>query len=149
MSAWMTTKTHISILAEYYANSGYSPSEYERIYLETFDLLNEANAESLKARYGDDPKGNLHSEVPGYFEASRRAGQFISVFGHVGILKACSCLEYQACEYDGWSTSKARKRLEAIRSEAIAKLPGYSEAPWGIDDKPWTDDHGSEAVRLV
>lgn len=45
-------------------------------------------------------------------------------------LKILSCFEYQSCEHPGWKDSEARRFCDALRMELIARLPGYSEAPW-------------------
>lgn len=148
MSAFMTTKTHIGILAAYYADSGYSPGEFERVYTETFDEFNESNALSMKARYGEELEVNMHSgAIPPYFSMSRKAKQFVSIWGQAGILKACDCFEYQSCEYAEWQQSMARKRIDAIRAEAIRQLPGYDAAPWGIHD-PSQDETTTTTDRL-
>jgi len=51
----------------------------------------------------------------------------------VQILKACHCYEYQSCEHPEWETSEAHAILAAIESAAVRALPGYDDAPWGID----------------
>jgi hypothetical protein len=48
-------------------------------------------------------------------------------------LKAIQCYEYQSCEHPDWEVSAARKFCDRLRSLAIASLPGYDAAPWGID----------------
>jgi len=52
----------------------------------------------------------------------------------VQTLKAIACFDYQACETDDWQQSEAFAFCEALRDRAINKLPGYSEAKWGIDE---------------
>jgi hypothetical protein len=125
----MTTKTHISVLAAYYANS--QGSEREEIYQETFDLFNAANAKSLVARYGDAVERNLHKGALSYFVASRIAAGM----SPVEIIKAARCFEYQSCEdWWSWNGSRADKRLRAILEEATSRLPGYDKARWSIPD---------------
>jgi hypothetical protein len=51
----------------------------------------------------------------------------------VELLKAVDCLEYQSCEHEGWNKSEAKKECERLRAIATRNLPGYNEAPWGID----------------
>ncbi len=129
MSAFMTTKTHIGALSAFYADDQ-DYGDPESTYRETFDLLNQANAESMKARYGEDLSVILHTEAPGYFNMSRIAQRL----GPVAILKAVRCFEYQACEHAGWEQSKAYKRLQNLIAGAVRKLPGYEQAQWAIDD---------------
>ena len=50
------------------------------------------------------------------------------------ILKAIDCFEYQSCEIPEWEASPAFKFCERLRSAVISSLPGYEDAPWGIDD---------------
>ncbi len=50
------------------------------------------------------------------------------------ILKTADCLEYQSCEHPGWETSRAKKLLDAIRSVAWRRVPGYEEANWGAPE---------------
>lgn len=47
------------------------------------------------------------------------------------VLKAIACYEYQSCEHSEWKTSEAFTFCRSL--EAIRALPGYEEAPWGID----------------
>lgn len=47
----------------------------------------------------------------------------------VEVLALCSGYEYQACETNDWSDSKACKMIEAIKYSAICRLPGFEEAP--------------------
>lgn len=53
-------------------------------------------------------------------------------FDPVVLLKAVDCYEYQTCEHPGWEKSDARRFCAGLRSLAIASLPGYKDAPWGI-----------------
>ena len=61
----------------------------------------------------------------------------------VEIMKSCQCYEYQACETDDHEETLAIKFSRALCHAQIAKLPGYSKAPWGIEKKK------SEAVPLM
>jgi hypothetical protein len=55
-------------------------------------------------------------------------------FSPVVLLKAIDCYEYQSCEHPQWRTSDARAICAALRHRLIGELPGYSAAPWGIED---------------
>ncbi len=52
----------------------------------------------------------------------------------VAVLKAIQCYEYQSCEHPEWETSEAHEFCQALRSAAIDKLPGYSEAQWEVTE---------------
>jgi hypothetical protein len=52
----------------------------------------------------------------------------------VEVIKACDCYAYQSCETPDWEDTEAYKICRQIREDAIHRLPGYEEAPWGIDD---------------
>ena len=52
------------------------------------------------------------------------------------VLKAISCYRYQSCEHPAWPDSEAFRFCEALESVAIARLPGYDEAPgWEVHDR--------------
>jgi hypothetical protein len=51
----------------------------------------------------------------------------------VVVLKSISCYEYQSCEHPDWPTSDAQTICRWLRDKMISSLPGYAEAPWGID----------------
>ena len=88
-------------------------------------LLTE-NERSVEHRYpGDnDLPGKIGEEAAGY---SFRP--WAETPAPVAILKACDCFEYQACETDDYRQSDAYRIIDAIRSRAISRLPGYSNAP--------------------
>lgn len=48
--------------------------------------------------------------------------------------KAINCYEYQSCEHPGWEGSNAKAFCDALTARLIYTLPGYDEAPWGIED---------------
>ena len=52
----------------------------------------------------------------------------------VVVLGALACYEYQSCEHPGWKTSEAYEFCDALRHKMIRMLPGYTRAPWSIDD---------------
>jgi hypothetical protein len=86
----------------------------------------EANDLSLKARYGNGCEGP--------------APRLRDIFGMqkhlrlnpVVIIKLCRSFAYQACEYEGWEKSEAKRIVEHARAQAERNLPGYEEAPWSI-----------------
>jgi hypothetical protein len=52
----------------------------------------------------------------------------------VQLIKLIHCYNYQACECPDWKETEAHAITEALVSFAIAKLPGYDNAMWTIDD---------------
>jgi len=92
-------------------------------------MLHQENVKSLAARYPGDFQnfGPPHE----FSESDIMRAPRLST---VEVLKACACLEYQSCEHDGWKSSRALRFLESVRNAAIAALPGWDAAPWGIDD---------------
>jgi hypothetical protein len=118
MSAFMCSDKHISALACYAAQ--HDVCRYVGRAEELAKLLHKSNALSLTARYGDpdDPPFEFH------FVETRNLPL-------INVIKAAHCFEYQACEYDGWEKSEAKRVIESIVSNATVSLPGYDDAPWG------------------
>ena len=52
----------------------------------------------------------------------------------LAIVKLCQSLTYQSCEHPGWEASFASDFLKRVIAAAIAALPGYDNAFWGIDN---------------
>jgi hypothetical protein len=87
---------------------------------ETGAMLWATNVESVNYRYNDnepllDYSFESHDVPP------------------VWVLKAIDCYEYQSCEHDGWKGSDASLFAEALRRHVVGMLPGYENAPWGIE----------------
>jgi hypothetical protein len=69
------------------------------------------------------------------FEFRRLPGNLLDARIPVVVLKAVDCYEYQSCEHPAWERSEAKAFCDALRAVAIARLPGYDDAPaWEIDD---------------
>lgn len=136
MSAYMVSDRHIAFLAEAAREWGLSWRRPATVpggndcRVEAGELLNgeigailEAeNARSVNYRYGEED-----NERPYTYRPSRLA------LDPVVVIKAVRCYEYQACECDDWEHTEARRICAAIIDEACTRLPGYEEAPWGID----------------
>ena len=131
MSAWTVTKAHIDYLimaakkfgipiGVYWGQDGKrlpgsDPSEVGR-------MLWEENYKSVNFRYGDN------TATPAYdFSAIGRQVE------PVVVLKAISCYEYQSCEHGEWEASEAKQFCDSLAKATIATLPGFADAPWGID----------------
>ncbi len=138
MSAFLCNTQLFGVLAHY--GEQYRSTKYGQCYgldVETTDniiaALVTANMLSLSARYPDDAEPS-----ESWFDMTR--ADFISQakqdakrawnIDAITILKACDCLEYQSCEYDGWYQSTAYKIVSEIRKTAIKLLPTYSDAQW-------------------
>lgn len=87
-------------------------------------LLTE-NERSVSHRYpGDgDLPGTIGEEAAGY-----TFRPVTGVLAPLVILKACECFDYQSCETDDYRESEACRIVDVIRSRAISRLPGYSDA---------------------
>ena len=100
-------------------------------------LLTE-NERSVCHRYSDCVPGNCPGKIgevaTGYH--FRPFEQF-SLMSYerkcVWVIKGCNCFDYQACETDDYAQSTACQLIEQIRAAAIRALPGYEDAPWGIE----------------
>ena len=97
----------------------------------------EANVKSIASRYPDTVGKEIRSFTfltPGeYLSKAIAFDPGDALRAPVEVIKLCHCLAYQSCEYDGWTRSSARVILRAIEKEAIRRLPGYEDAPWGLE----------------
>lgn len=85
-------------------------------------MLVDANAESMAARYGEHDHG-----YPYQYQRPKRTD-----WTAVDVLGAISCYEYQACETGRFEASEAGRFCEALRHGLIHRLPGMDAAPWEI-----------------
>lgn len=53
----------------------------------------------------------------------------------VVIAKQIANYEYQSCEHEGWEPSEAHAFCLALSQSLLRSLPGWAEAPWGIDER--------------
>lgn len=51
----------------------------------------------------------------------------------VELIRAIDCYEYQSSETPDWEDTEAFHFCEALRRALIRELPGWGDAPWGID----------------
>lgn len=85
-------------------------------------MLVDANAESMAARYGEHDHGYAYT-----YTRPKRAD-----WRPVDILKAISCYEYQACETGDFEASEAGRFCDAMRRGLLRRLPGMDSAAWEI-----------------
>lgn len=98
-------------------------------------MLHEANAESYAYRYADNE--SVQRDVRGARE--NPVAWEDNPFRHVEAtqtLKALRCYEYQSCERPDWRESDAFLNYVQIMHAAIAHLPGYDKAAWGVPEAP-------------
>ena len=144
MSAYLMDQQTIGLLAHYAVES--KAVQYGECYGldldidKTVEALARANLLSLSVRYSDDadPANSFMGMSTAEYiaECKKEATRMWNV-PVIQILKSCDCFAYQSCEYDDWNKSTAHKILNAIRKEAISRLPGYDNAQWGyVTDNP-------------
>jgi hypothetical protein len=57
----------------------------------------------------------------------------VAVRPAVQVIKAIHCFAYQARNVSDWESCWAKRVCDALERAAVNALPGYDEAPWGID----------------
>jgi hypothetical protein len=102
-------------------------------------MLLRENVRSVLHRYPDCKEGG---EMPGTIGETPENYRFrvFEPFVHMPrgkmclwVFKATQCFDYQACETDDYEGSQAARFMNELRSSVIMKMPGYNDAPWGID----------------
>lgn len=87
-----------------------------------------ANWDSLEARYRDRA-GDLFGNGA---ELALYRAKPVARIDVVNVLKQLDCFDYQACEVSDYAGSWAAEVTRILRKEAIRRLPGYDDAPWGV-----------------
>jgi hypothetical protein len=130
MSAFLCSDKHISAVV-HFINVNFSHWRTIGADLPTTDdpqgvgrVLYAANLFSVDTRYPDKATEEL---------VVWRYKSPVAALDVVSFLKALDCLEYQSCEPENWEGSRAHRVISWARGCAIAMLPGYDKAPWGID----------------
>lgn len=121
MSAFIVEDAHIDALVTF-AVSGQRISTFRKSPDEIGQTLVNENWRSVNYRY------KTTDTAPVYQHA-----HYAQPLTIVEVLKACDCYEYQACETTDYNDSEAANLIHAIRKKAIREMPGYQEAPWGIE----------------
>lgn len=122
MSAWIVSKKHIDALV--------TAAVEHRLVKDTPEARDAAglmlwreNHRSVNARYGESTR------TPSYSFTRREEAP-------VTVVKSIGCYEYQTCEHDGWTRSKARRlcvELKArVADEIVSATDAYNAAPWGL-----------------
>jgi hypothetical protein len=144
MSAYVCSKAHIKALAIFAVRKSHGSMIVDPRYVDGAKdvsgkyaeviatryaaILLAENVRSVRVRYTDDIGD--YDEI----EISKSEALMPKALSAVTILKLCNCLAYQSCETDDWETTNAYKLLQQIKDAAVRALPGYDEAPWGIDE---------------
>lgn len=98
------------------------------------NILREQNIRSVQERYPNIPVKDLPGdESMGVIKMSARSFADIRDYPPMIIIKACHNVAYQSCETSDWPTTQAHTLLRTIEDAAVRALPGYDEAPWGIE----------------
>lgn len=131
MSAFLVSNTHINALVRwaslkdvtvYHGNPSHrwqvAGSEQE-----IAEALLSENVKSVQHRYDDE----VSAQSIVYNSAVR-------LLTPVEVLKSVQCLKYQSNEHPEWKASLSYAVCHGIEQAAIKALPGYGEAPWGIED---------------
>lgn len=84
-------------------------------------MLADANADSIRARYDEDQSYTYTYTQPTF-----------TGWTQTDVLSAIACYEYQACETGEFEDSEAGYFCNALRKGLIRRLPGYEQAPWEI-----------------
>ena len=95
----------------------------------TRTVLERENARSVGERYGEPATAeNIPAREVKLLPATEIAP--------VKVLKAIQFYAYQTCESPWWRNEvnmcEAQRFCEALRNEAIRRLPGYDDVPWGL-----------------
>ena len=138
MSCFVVPDYHVSALVAWAIRQGLdldaSPDAVAHV-------LASANRRAFSERY----QGRHDSELVPFGGLDRSAGVDLAP---VAIVKACDCLDYQACDWSRWDDSDASGYLVTIRRAAVAladptswtasasgrALSGYDAAPWCLAD---------------
>jgi hypothetical protein len=103
-------------------------------------VLWDVNLVSIYARYPNTR--NRPDRIPGPLNE-------VFVYAHsrpwegpiepIQVVKACDCLAYQSCEFDGWEASEAFAILWALKEFALKRIDGidqagYKKAAWDMGE---------------
>jgi hypothetical protein len=135
MSAYMVSDKQIHVFVAYMIRNNVDYFvNHNRVVVslknadEVGQILLDENYRSVHHRYQDRTEGHFGKAGSYKFKP-----QPVVLPDAITMLKLCNNYGYQACENDDYDQSIAFKIIDAIKEQAIRKLPGYDDAPWGID----------------
>lgn len=131
MSAYLCDPHHVALLAVMAARQPYGKPGTENENAATLAL---ANLASLDVRYGPSPVEREPRAYVADCVKACRDWRWSPKPSPVEIIKAVQCFDYQACEVADYEDTPAAKITRRVKSDAIASLPGYEEAPWGAPE---------------
>ncbi len=99
-----------------------APADFE-VFAANVATLHAANVAAMSERYSDE--NSEPTPVVTKAEALR-----MPRVEAIALLKSMDCYEYQACDWNGYDQSEARKVVEAARRKTIRTLAGYDAAAW-------------------
>lgn len=86
-----------------------------------FDLLLQANIESLKARYPESPE--MWAEAEGYaYKPSRAVNYWIQSRTTGQLVGLVNGYAYQSCEHDSWESDAAYRLVDSIRHQLLKDM---------------------------
>ena len=97
-------------------------------------ILITENIKSVCHRYNEDEATYYFEELSADVTAADRAHVKAIQFTPIQLIKLIHCLDYQSCEHPGWKDSLAKRMLDHLEAGLVYQIPGYEDAPWGIDD---------------
>lgn len=136
MSAFLVSKKHIDALV--FARSLVPMHERcdRAAYLPELDdnelgkLLWTENVKSLKARYNPSQVRTLKGDNKTSLYKYEKHDDAVVFGGYaLGLIKLIRCYQYQSCEHNEWTSSKAHAYCELLESRLVDLIPGYAEAP--------------------
>lgn len=128
MSAFVCSQEHInSLLAFTYKNFD---NYFSRVCADELgQTLQDANWAGVTERYGYRAQGHFGDPYPPFIYDSDKARPLTLV----EYIKNVQCFEYQCDQGEDFRGTDAGKVLASMLGCAIGALPGYKEAPWGIE----------------
>ena len=158
MSAFVVGKAHINAMVRAGIGGRYGPlhwypegCDFEKsptLTVETADrvgqMLLDENVKSVMARYDDCEVTNLPGRTNAEWLIPFEFVYTLERITAIETLSILACYEYQSCEHDGWKDSEAKCFCDALRKNAINRLPGYDEAPW-----EWTEWPQETLRRII
>lgn len=104
---------------------------YERTIARIIARLAAENLRSLEARYpGQQDRDAIIQSFGRFTRDMEREAKALPV---LTVIKTAHHYAYQSCEHNGWEDSQAKRMVDGLERRLVRKLPGYDDAPWGLD----------------
>lgn len=122
MSAWMHGNYHLSaVVNSIYRDVRLIPETAPKSAKEAFEMLREANARSIEARYR-----HHGSTAADYVEQCGEYLPHTDTLDHESLKMALGSIRYQSCEFAEWDTCEAALFIVAVRG-VLARLTGSDD----------------------